>query len=118
MNGIHIWGLLKVRYETAAKLEPLCNLFRGNIWSLNMMVNGQLIGFVDWFLVLAIMQQEIDSNADYEDKLVIKMAKHIEYPLFSGPCKNMKDCDTSATLRSNAIIRTTGQIKRGMEYFS
>ena len=40
MNGISIWGLLKVRYEDAAKLEPLCNFFRGNILSLNMMVNG------------------------------------------------------------------------------
>ena len=28
MDGIIIWGWLKVRYETAAKLEPLCNLFR------------------------------------------------------------------------------------------
>ena len=27
-DGISLWGWLKVRYETAAKLEPLCNLFR------------------------------------------------------------------------------------------
>ena len=57
MNGISIWGLLKVRYEDAAKLEPLCNLFRGNIWSLNMVVNGSLIGFVDLFQGFSILQK-------------------------------------------------------------
>ena len=57
MDGISIWGCLKVRYETAAKLGPLCNFFRGNIWSLNLMVNSSLIVFVDQLQVLAIMQQ-------------------------------------------------------------
>ena len=31
MYDIILWGWLKVRYETAAKLEPLCYLFMGNI---------------------------------------------------------------------------------------
>ena len=44
-DGISVWGWLEVRYETAAKLEPLCNFFRGDIWSLNLMVNGSLIDF-------------------------------------------------------------------------
>ena len=28
MDGISLWGWLKVMYETADQLEPLCNLFR------------------------------------------------------------------------------------------
>ena len=47
------------------------------------------------------------------------MAEKIEDPLFSGPCKNIKDwpqtqwkvCDTSATLHSNAISSMKYQIK-------
>ena len=74
MDSISIWGWMKVRYDTSAKLEPLCNLFRGNICSINLMVNGSLIGFVDQFQGLEIMQQEIDSNAESEDQLVIKTA--------------------------------------------
>ena len=57
MDGIIIWGWLKVRYETAAKLGPLCNFFRENIWLLNLMVNGLLVGFVFQFQSLEIMQQ-------------------------------------------------------------
>ena len=54
------------------------------MWSLNLMVNRLLIGFVDRFQSLEILQQEIDSNAASED--------HIEDPLFSGPYKNIKNC--------------------------
>ena len=69
------------------------------------------------------MQQEIDSNAQTEDQLVIKMAEHIEYPLFSGPCKNIKNCpqtqwnvcDSSATLRSDDISTMKDQMKRVIE---
>ena len=64
MDCIRVWGWLKVRYENEAKLEPLCHFFRVNIWSINMMVNGLLIGFVDQFQGLEILQQEIDSNAE------------------------------------------------------
>ena len=74
MDGISLWGWLKVRYENAAKLELLCNFFRGNIWLLNMMVNGSLVGFVDRFQGLEIMQQEFESNAESEDQIFIKIA--------------------------------------------
>ena len=90
MDCISVWVWLKVRYENEAKLEPLCHFFRGDIWLLNMMVNGLLIGFVDQFQGLEILQQEIDSNAESGYQLVFKMVKHIEDPLFSGPCKNIK----------------------------
>ena len=70
-----------------------------------------------------MLQQEIYSNADSEDQLAIKMAKHVEYPLFSGPCKNTNNCpqiqlnvcDTLSTLPYNDISRMTDQMKRGIE---
>ena len=48
------------------------------------MVNGLLIGFVDWFQGLEILQQEIDRHAETEDDLSIQMVKQIEDPLLSG----------------------------------
>ena len=70
-----------------------------------------------------MLQQEIYSNADSEDQLAIKMAKHVEYPLFSGSCKNTNNCpqtqlnvcDTLSTLPYNDTSRMTDQMKRGIE---
>ena len=75
---------MKVRYEIAAKLEPLCHLYRDNNGSLKTKVNGLFIIFVYLFQGLAIIWQYIDRSAYTKENLVIKMVKNIEYPLFSS----------------------------------
>ena len=55
------------------------------------MVNGLLIGFVDWFQGLAILQREIDSNDESEEQIIIKIFEQIEDLIFSGPRKNIKN---------------------------
>ena len=85
------------------------------MWSLNLIFNRLLIGFVERFQSLEILQQNIDINAESEDQ--------IEDPLFSRPCKNIKKWpqtqwkvyDTSETVRPNDISSMTAQMKRGIE---
>ena len=77
MDGISLWGCMKVRYNSASKLEPLCHFYRENIRLLKLKVNRSLVGFVERFQGLSILQQETDSNADSEYQLVFQMVEHI-----------------------------------------
>ena len=49
INVIRIWLWLKVRYESAAKLEPLKRLCRENIIFLRLKVGGLLFEYIDFF---------------------------------------------------------------------
>ena len=87
------------------------------------MVNGLLIGFVDQFQGLEILQQEIYSNYESEYQLVIKMVEHIEDPLLSCPWKTTKNLpqgqqiffDAAKTLHAHNINRMMAQTKKVSE---
>ena len=49
IDGISLWSWMKVRYYIAAKLEPLCQLYRDKIKLLKLKVNGLLIIFLGRF---------------------------------------------------------------------
>ena len=91
IDKISLWVWLKVRYKTAAKLEPLFNFLKGNMRSLNLMVNRLLIVFVDPFQILEILKQEIDGNADYEDHIVIITTKYIKIRSSLVPTKTSRN---------------------------
>ena len=49
MGGIHLWAWMKFRYEITDKLQTLKQLYRENIRSLNIKVNGLLFNYIDRF---------------------------------------------------------------------
>ena len=49
MGGIHLWAWMKFRYEITYKLQTLKQLYRENIRSLNIKVNGLLFNYIDRF---------------------------------------------------------------------
>ena len=55
------------------------------------MVNGLLIGFVDQFQGLEILQHKIDSNAESDYQLVFQMVENIGYLIFYGPLETIKN---------------------------
>ena len=66
MYGISLWGWMKVRYQSAAKLEPLCHFYVNKSRLIKLKVNGLLVGLVEWFQGFSIIQLETDSNTESE----------------------------------------------------
>ena len=85
-DGVDLWYWLKVRYDSAAKLDPLRSFYGDKISSLKLNSNGSLVGYIERLQGLEIMWREIDMNVQPEYRLVTQMVEHIEDPLFSGTC--------------------------------
>ena len=123
MDGILLQAWLKVRYEIAAKLDPRKRIYREKIWSLKMKDDGLIVKHIDRFQVLEILQRKFDQTIKPEGRSVNQMVKHIEYPLFSGPCKVIKNQDTdrhtfresTVNLRAYKISKMTAQNKRAID---
>ena len=91
MKDIFLWFRLKVRYESAAKLDPLKRLYRNNSWSLKLNAGVLLVEYIDQFQGLAILKEEIDKTAKHEDDPITQMVEHIEDPLFYSTYKSIKN---------------------------
>ena len=84
---------------------------------------GFLGDYIEKFHGLEIMWIEIDTNVQPEYRLVTQMVEQIEEPLFSGPCKSIKNWDqtkcmfrdAAATLRDHEISKMTAQTKKVIE---
>ena len=115
--GVNLWSWLKVRYESAANLDPLRQFYGDNIRLLKLKSGGSLGDYIERFQGLAILWQEIDTNVELGYRLITQMVEKIEYPLLSVPCKSIKNwyqtksmfCDTAATLRAHGISKMTAQ---------
>ena len=64
MDRDRIWGWTKVRHGSAAKLEPIRNLYREKTRLLKLKVYGSLVGFVDRFQGLEILKRKIERNTE------------------------------------------------------
>ena len=110
---IHIWGWLRVRYKSGAKLDILEWFYRENI---------RLLEFRR-FQELAILYLEIDGSADPGEQLIIQMVEHIKELIFTGPYKTIKNWfqehinfrDAVEMLLNHTIIRITAQTKRAIK---
>ena len=122
-DGIRLWSWLKVRYESAAKLDPLRQLYGNKIRLLNLKSGGSLFEYIDHFQGLSIIWREINPSVEPKFRLVTQMIEHIEDLIFPGPCKNIKnwDCvkykfsDAIDTLRAHKISKMTDQAKRAID---
>ena len=90
-DGVKILLWMKIKYESAAKLDPLRVFYADKIRSLKLESNGSLHNYIDCFQGLAILWQEIDPAVHSEDRLVNQMEDQIEDPLFTAPCEIIKN---------------------------
>ena len=86
-----LWYWLKIKYESAAKLDPLRRFYGEKIRSLKLKFGGSLGNYIKRFQGLAILWREIDTNFQPEYSLVTQMVEQIEDPLFSRPCESIKN---------------------------
>ena len=104
-----LWSWLKVKYESAAKLDPLMHFYGGKISPLKLKSGGLLVNYFEQLQGLEILWQEIDTTVQPEYRIVTQMVEQIEDPLFSGPYESIKNWDQSkctfrdaaATLRAH-----------------
>ena len=114
---------MKIKYESEAKIDPLNSYYHDKLRSLKLRVHGSLHDYIDKFQGLAILWREINPSIQAEEKLVTQLVSQIEYPLFSGPCKSIRNwassrktfCDAAATLRGHEISKNVGQTKKNIE---
>ena len=76
-DGICLWSWLKVRYESAAKLDHLMHFYGEKIRSFNLKAGGSIGDCIDRFQGLAIIWQETDNNFEPEHRLVTQMVEKI-----------------------------------------
>ena len=111
IDGIRLWSWIKVRYDSAAKLDTLRRYYGDNIRSIKIKSSGLLVKYIDWFHGLAILCKEIGKTVNPKYRLVTQMVKHIEDPICSSPYKSTNNWDTikctlhdaAAMLRKNVI---------------
>ena len=110
-DGVYLWVWLNIKYESAAKLDPLRRYYLEKIRSLKLKTGGLLHNYIDRFQELEILWQDIDTTFPPEYRLVTQMVEQIEDPIFSGPRENINNwskrkctfCDAVATLRAHDI---------------
>ena len=96
---------LKIKYESAAKLGPLRIYYAEKIRSLKFSYDGSLPGYIGRFQGLAILWQAIDTTTQLEHRLVTQTVEEIEDPLFSDPCKIIKNwVECKKTFRDAAAM--------------
>ena len=86
-----LWIWLKIKYESAAKLDPLRLYYAKKIRSLKLRANGSIHNYIDRFQGMTILWQAIDTIVQMEHRLATQMVEQIEDPLFSGPCESIKN---------------------------
>ena len=69
-DGVALLLWMKIKYESAAKLDTLRIYYSEKMRSLKLKVNGSLHCYIDRFQGLAILWREIDPSVQAEDKLV------------------------------------------------
>ena len=119
-DGLDLWSWLKVRYESADKLDPVRRLYGEKIRSLKIKSGGLLGDYIEQFQGLDILWREIDTDVQPEYMLVTQMVEQIEDPLFSGPCESINNCDQTkctfrdaeATICSKNISKINAQTKK------
>ena len=57
-----LWLWLKIKYESAAKLDPLRLYYAEKIMSLKLRSNGSTQDYIDQFQGLEIIRQSIDTT--------------------------------------------------------
>ena len=82
-DGVNLWSWLKIKFENAAKLDPLQRFYVENIMSLKLKFGGLLGDYIKRFQGLAILWREIDTTVQPGYRLVTQMVEQIENPLFS-----------------------------------
>ena len=92
-DGAELWLWMRIKYESAAKLDPLRIFYAENIILLKLRYNGSLNNYIDRFQVLAILWREIYPTVQPEHRLVTQIVEQIKDPLFSGPCNSIKNWD-------------------------
>ena len=115
-DGVEIWLWMKIKYESAAKLDLLRIFYTDKIRSLKLRSNGSLHDYIDRFQGLAILWRDIDTAVQLEDRIVKQMVEPIEDPLSTGPCESIKNWDyhkkkfrdAAATLRAHEIGKNAG----------
>ena len=114
---------MKIKYESAAKLDPLRIYYSDKMRSLKLRINGSIYDYIDCFQGLAILWLEIDPTLQAEHKLLTQMVDHIKDPIFTGPCESIRNWDilkktfrdAAATLRGHEISKNSGQTKKATE---
>ena len=59
-------------------------------WVINISSNESIHNYIERFQGLEILWKEIDTTVQPAHMLVTQIFKHIEDPLFSGPCNSIK----------------------------
>ena len=122
-DGVESLLWMKIKYESAAKLDPLRIFYADKIRLLKLRSNGSLHDYIYRLQGLAILWREIDPAVQSEYRLVNQMVEQIEDPLFTGPCKSIKNwgsyknifSDAAATLRAHEIGKNSVQTKKAIK---
>ena len=122
-DGVDLWLWLKIKYDSADKLDPLRLYYAEKVRSINLRSNGSLHDYIGQFQGLAILWRAIDTTVQPEHRLITQMVEYIEDPLFSGPCESIKNfaksnkmfCSAEATLRAHEIGKLASQTKKAIE---
>ena len=61
-DGVDLWSWTKVRYESAAKLDPLRRFYGDKIRSLKLKYSGSLGDYIKRFQGLEVLWREINTN--------------------------------------------------------
>ena len=72
-DGVALLLWMKIKYESAAKLDLLRIYYSDKIRSLKLWSNGSLHDYIDRFQGLATMWGEIDPTVQAEDRLMTQM---------------------------------------------
>ena len=72
-DGVALLLWMKIKYESAAKLDPLRIYYLDKMRLLKLRANGSLHDYIDCFQGLAILWREIDPTVQAEDRFVTQV---------------------------------------------
>ena len=119
-DGVELGLWMRIKYDSAAKMDPLRIFYAERIISIKLRSNGSLHDYIDRLQGLEILWREIYPTVQLEHRIVTQMVEQIEDPLFSGPCESIKNWDqpkkkfgnAAATMCAHEIGKNAGQTKK------
>ena len=76
-DGVELCIWMKIKYESATKLDPIKIFYADKIRLLRLRSNGSLHDYIDRLQGLAIMWRDIDPAVQLEDRLVNQIVEQI-----------------------------------------
>ena len=121
--GVNLWLWIKIKDESADKLDPLRIYYEEKIRLITLRYNVILHDYIDQLQGLEILWRAIEITIQPEHRVVTQMVEYIGDPVFSGTWESIKNWaernktfrDAPATLRAHDISKLVGQTKNAIE---